>query len=405
MTVLDDVKLVTDELLAQVWASADEGEALRTMPAHLVDATRAAGLFRMAMPAALGGLELDPVTIVESIEAIAHADGSAGWTTLIGNSTAFFAWLDPVAARDMLSATTDVASTSMFAPMGRARRDGRDLVVDGRWPFNSGCVHADWYQAAVVVVRDGAPEVRADGRPDVRFAMFPRDGAAVIDTWHSLGLRGTGSHDIEVRGLRVPIDHTAAPMLDDPAGDGPLSQLGFFPLLTVLMGGFPLGVARRALDELADLAPSKRRGTSPQPIADDPRAQHDIGRADASLQAARTFLLDTLDGAWATVTSGASLTGEQVMRIALAGQQSMDAAVAAVDLAFHLAGADAVYTNHPLQRCFRDIHTANQHIAFAGQSFTAHGGELLAPSAAARRGAPPGARTQNQRVKSPLLSH
>ena len=377
MRTVEEFIGVTDELRAEVRSTADESEVLRTMPPQLVTATRAAGLFRMAMPAALGGLELDPIKIVESIEAMSHADGSAGWTTLIGNSTAFFAWLEPTAAKDMLGGSSDVVSTSMFAPMGRARRDGGDLVVEGRWPFNSGCVHADWYQAAVVVINDGQPEVRPDGRPDLRFAMFPRDGASIIDTWHSLGLRGTGSHDIEVHDLRIPIEHTAAPMLDQPADEGPLASLGFFPLLTVLMGGFPLGVARRALDELGQLASTKRRGTSVATIADDPRTQYDIGGADAALLAARAFLLDVLGDAWTTVTSGMELSSEKATRIALAGQQAMNASVTAVDRAFAVAGASAVYASHPLQRCFRDIHTANQHIAFGGQSFGAHGQALL----------------------------
>ena len=226
-------------------------------------------------------------------------------------------------------------------------------------------------------MNDGQPDLRADGRPDVRFAMFPRDRASLIDTWHSLGLRGTGSHDIEVHDLRVPIEHTAAPMLDDPAGSGPLARLGFFPLLTVLMSGFPLGVARRALDELAQLAPTKRRGTSTVPIADNSKVQYDIGGADAALLAARAFLLDVLGDAWTTVTSGAALSSEQATRIALAGQRTMNVAVTAVDQAFAVAGASAVYTSHPLQRCVRDIHTANQHIAFGGQSFSAHGHALL----------------------------
>lgn len=377
MRTIEEFIGVTAELRAEVRSAAEESEALRTMPPALVSATRAAGLFRMAMPAALGGLELDPIAIVESIEAMSHADGSAGWTTLIGNSTAFFAWLEPTAAKDMLGGSSDVVSTSMFAPMGRARRDGGDLVVEGRWPFNSGCVHADWYQAAVVVMNDGRPGVRADGRPDLRFAMFPRDDASIIDTWHSLGLRGTGSHDIEVHDLRVPIEHAAAPMLDGPADDGRLAGLGFFPLLTVLMSGFPLGVARRALDELGQLASTKRRGASVTTIADDPRIQYDIGGADAALLAARAFLLDVLGDAWATVTAGMDLSSEQATRIAVAGQQAMNASVVAVDRAFAAAGATAVYAGHPLQRCFRDIHTANQHIAFGGQSFSAHGQELL----------------------------
>ena len=352
-------------------AGADEAEQLRTMPRDLVERIRREGLFRMAMPASLGGLEMDPIAIVTAIETVAQADGSAGWTVLIGNSTAFFAWLDPHAAKEMLGASTDVASTSMFAPLGRARRDGDHLVIDGRWPFNSGCVHAEWYQTGIVVMDGDQPATRPDGTPDRRFAYFPAAAAEIHDTWHATGLRGTGSHDIEVHQLRIPTEHSAAPMLDPARQDGPLWQLGFFPLLSVLMSGFPLGVGRRALDELSQLAPTKRRGASPTTVAEDPRVQFDLGRAEAALQSARTFVHHTLDDAWTTIETGAPVTA-QLGRITLAGQQAMHAAITAVDIAFGYAGAGVVYAGHPLERCFRDLHTANQHLAFSGEAFSAY---------------------------------
>jgi alkylation response protein AidB-like acyl-CoA dehydrogenase len=259
----------------------------------------------------------------------------------------------------------------MFAPMGRARHDGADLVVDGRWPFNSGCMHADWYQVGVLVMDDERPSLRPDGHPDARFAYLPCERAEIIDTWHSLGLRGTGSHDVEVHGLRVPVEHTAAPMLDSALEDGALWQLGFFPLLGVLMSGFPLGVARRALDEFAELAPAKRRGSSPGHVADDPHVQFEIGRAEAALLSARAFVHAALGDIWDAICRGAVPTAEQLGRTGLATQQAMHAAIKAVDTAFGFAGAGAVYSGHPLERCFRDIHTANQHIAFSGEGFRA----------------------------------
>lgn len=359
-------------IAACAMSGADEAEQLRTMPRDLVERIRAEGMFRMAMPATLGGLEMDPMAIVAAIETVSRADGSAGWTVLIGNSTAFFAWLEPHAANEMLGEATNVASTSMFAPLGRARRDGDDLVIDGRWPFNSGCIHADWHQVGVVVVDGDHPATRHDGSPDLRFAYFPAGAAEIHDTWHSTGLRSTGSHDIEVRDLRIPAEHSAAPMLDPARQDGPLWQLGFFPLLSVLMSGFPLGVARRALDELTQLAPTKRRGASQTTIAEDPRVQYDVGRAEAMLQSAKTFVHHTLEDAWATIDTGAAATPDQLGRIMLAGQQAMHAAVTAVDIAFGYAGAGVVYAGHPLERCFRDIHTANQHIAFNGEAFSAY---------------------------------
>lgn len=373
-----DVVAGATQVAIEARSAADEAEALRTMPPGLVDSARRAGLFRMAMPAALGGLELDPVSIVAAIEEVSHADGSAGWTVLVGNSTGFFAWLEPTAAKAMLDGAVDVVSTSMFAPLGRARRDGDDLVIDGRWPFNSGCVHADWYQAGVMVMDDGVPAHRPDGGLDTRFATFPHHAATIVDTWHSTGLRGTGSHDIEVRDIRIPEAHTAAPMLDPATQAGGLWELGFFPLLAVLMSGFPLGVARRALDELTTLAPTKRRGGSPTTIAQDTRVQYDLGRAEAAVQSARSFVYDVLGDSWDTISAGTTPTPEQLGRITLASQQAMHAAITAVDVAFGHAGAGIVYSGHPLERCFRDIHTANQHIAFSGEGFSAYARAQLA---------------------------
>ena len=141
------------DLVPDLSARASEAELLRTMPDDLVARVRAGGLFRMALPASLGGLELDPAGDLQVIETLSEADGSAGWTVLIGNSTAFFAWLDPSVAKEMIGDDLGFCSTSMFAPLGRAHDSGGGaLSVSGRWPFNSGCPHADWLQVGVLVM-------------------------------------------------------------------------------------------------------------------------------------------------------------------------------------------------------------------------------------------------------------
>jgi alkylation response protein AidB-like acyl-CoA dehydrogenase len=132
----------------------------------------------------------------------------------------------------------------------------------------------------------------------------------------------------------------------------------------MLILGFPLGVARRALDELAALAPQKRRGPAAVALADDAHVQYEAGRAEAALQSARAFAIDVVGAAWDEVVVGDQLSAAGAGRIALAVRQSMLAAKDAVDTAFTLVGASAVYDDHPLQRCFRDIHTAGQHLAF-----------------------------------------
>lgn len=365
-TALDAARALSPELSARAF----EGEAQRTMPPDLVEKVRDAGLFGLALPRTLGGLEIEPLAFMEVIEELSRADGSAGWTVLIGNSTSFFAWLDPDVAREMIGDDVGFASTSMFGPLGRAAPDGSGAyTVDGRWPFNSGCPHAGWLQAGVFVTDGDGPRMLPDRGPDWRLAFFRPGDARIHDTWDAVGLRGTGSHDLTVSGLRVPEEHLAAPFFEPARHDGPLWRIPFFAQLAVYLVGFPLGVARRALDEFTALAVTKRRGGMGDTVADTGDAQVVLARAEAGVRSARAFAHEVIGDMWDTALAGDAPTLEQRGLVLLAAQQARLACTAAVDGVFPLAGASAVYSSEPLQRCFRDIHTAGQHIFFSPESW------------------------------------
>jgi indole-3-acetate monooxygenase len=352
-------------LLPQFRVRAAEGERLATMPADLVEAAKAAGLFRLNLPRSLGGLELDPATTVEIFEQIAMADGSAGWTVVIGNSTAFFAWLDPAVAKEMIGDNPNVVSTSMWAPCGQATpNQARGYEVTGRWPFNSGCPHADWLQVGVLVT-DSPARTSPAGRPDWRFAFLPKEAAAVEHTWDALGLRGTGSHHLSIAATLVPPEHLAAPLFEPARHDGPLWRIPLITLAAMFLAAIPLGVARAAIDEFIHLAARKTRGPATNTLASDGHTQTCLARAEAGLLSARAFLFDSIGHVWDTATRGDPPSLDQRAQLLLAGGQAMRAGVAAVDNVFRLAGAEAVLADQPLQRCFRDIHTADQHILFS----------------------------------------
>jgi alkylation response protein AidB-like acyl-CoA dehydrogenase len=376
-------------LAPTIAARAAEGEALRTMPPDLVAALKRAGLFRIAVPRTLGGLELAPTEIIEVIEQISRADGSAGWTVLIGNAAAFFSWLEPDVVTAMFGGPPDIISTGTFSPTGRAVPTGDGhLVLDGRWGFNSGCCHADWYQLGFLVMAGDVPARRPDGRPDWRFAYIPSHDAEVVDTWRVAGLRGTGSHDVVVADLRLPEAHTAMPMFDPPRHTGPLLEVGFRALTATLLVGFPLGVARRALDELAARAPAKRRWSRESTVAEDALAQRLAGAAEAGLQSARAFAFDAFGAAWEAIGRDGTTTVEQRSRMLLATQQAMEAALGAVEVAYRLVGAAAVYEDDPIGRCFRDVQTARQHVIFSGELFAEYGrARFGVPEPAGSRGA------------------
>src|SRR5207302_10009639 len=146
-----------------------------------------------------------------TIEEISRADGSAGWTTFIGNTTSFVAWLEPGVAKELVAERPDFVMSGVFAPTGTARPDGDALVIDGRWTFNSGCPHADWFLNGVVVMDGDDPRMVPPGRPDWRFAIYPAAEGAIVDTWHVAGLRGTGSHDVKATSVRVRRARTIVP--------------------------------------------------------------------------------------------------------------------------------------------------------------------------------------------------
>lgn len=355
-----------------------EGEAARTLPSDLVEQLRAAGLFHLGMPRALGGPPCDPPTIVEVIEQLALADGSAAWTVFTGNSTAFLAWLDPAVASELWARRSDAVVASVFAPTGQAVPDGEGgFTVGGRWAFASGAPHADWFVNGVVVIEGDGPKVLESGRPDWRFAFVPAERAQVLDTWHAAGLRGTGSHDVVVEGERVPVEHTIAPLFEPARADDDLFRLPFFTLLLVFGAGFPLGVARRALDELLAIAPTKSRRSGGEPLAEDEAVQVEVARLDGALRSSRSFVFDAIGQVWDTVRAGDRPTVGQRAQVLSSVLQAFRTGVTVVDASFHLCGASAVYESHPLQRCLRDLHVASQHILVSIGSEKAVGRVLL----------------------------
>ena len=363
-------------LAPRLSARAGEADELRTLPPDLVADARAAGLFRLAMPRSLGGLELPPDAVVRIGEELCRADGSAGWTIMVGNGSAFLAWLDPAAATELLAGQADVLCACVFAPTGRLTPDpapadppgpNSGFRLAGRWGLASGCLHVDWFvTGALVSESDGAEPRMVPGRgPDWRLAVFPAGAGAVVDNWDATGLRGTGSHDIVADAVPVLERHTMAPFSAPARHDGPLWRFPFFTLVGTLFVGFPLGVGRRALDELAGFAPTKFRPPGPGSIADDGDLQVALTRAEGGLQAARALVFDALGDMWRAACAGDVPDDAQRARFLLATQQAMYAATEAVDVAYRFTGAAALRADHPVQRCFRDLHAGAQHIYFS----------------------------------------
>jgi len=363
-TALDDDPRARAAVIApQLRERAGEGESRRTMAPDLVATLKAAGLFRLALPEALGGWEAPPIVTFETIEELARADGSGAWTTFIGNTGTLLAWLDTEVARDLLEGDPDRPVAGTFAPMGRAVPVDGGFVVTGRWPFASGALHAELLLGGVLVMNGDVPRF-VDDRPDWRFAWFPKQDVEVIDTWHAPGLRGTGSHDISVHEVFVPAERTCSPMFEPARVDRPLYRLSMYNLLAPLITGFAAGVGRGAIDRFIEIAQTKRRGAGPT-VRDDEHCQVLVAQADLQLRAARALFVEAMTAAWDAVRTRGRYTPRERAAVIGAEQLVLRAAVDAVDALLPFAGASSVRDDEPLQRCARDLHAARQHIVFS----------------------------------------
>jgi alkylation response protein AidB-like acyl-CoA dehydrogenase len=358
------------ELAPAVSARSLEIEQARTLPPDLVSELREAGLFRLATPVSLGGGGVAPRTIVEVVEELSRADGATGWCVLIANiGGAFLGWLEPGAAERIVTGNPDVVVAGGLAPLGQATLDGDTYRLTGRWQFGSGCLHSDWFMGGFMVMDGGRPKTNQWGMPEMRLAYFPTDQATVEDTWRVAGLAGTGSHDVVAEGVVVPAEYTSVPYFGRAGHPDPLCRLSAYNLLLTLMAGFPLGVARRALDEARAQLADRPRPAGDTGWLDDPAVQVTLLRHETALAAARRHVLDTLDELLDQLGEG---TGEgsypERARLAAAIIHAYDAGREAVLDCFRLAGAGALFDDNPLQRCMRDLVAGSQHVAFSADS-------------------------------------
>lgn len=338
-------------------------EQERCLPGDVVAALKESRLFRLCVPSRYAGLEASPTEMVSSIAEVARADGSAAWCVAIGATSGLLAaYLCDEDAREIYGADPSSVSGGVFAPRGEAVAEGGSFRMKGRWSFASGIAHCSWLMGGCVVVEDGRPVMLAGGLPDSRLLLFPAGEARVHDTWTVSGLCGTGSHDMEVDGLLVPRSRAVSLMTDRPRIESPLYRFPVFGCLAIGIAAVSLGLARRAIDELVELAGGKTPTGSRKRLADRGFVQIQVAEAEAAERSARAFLLDTVAATFEEAEREGSIGLRQRALLRLAACHAVTLSKRAVDLMYDAGGGTSIYRTSPLQRCFRDVHTASQHL-------------------------------------------
>jgi alkylation response protein AidB-like acyl-CoA dehydrogenase len=350
----------------------DELEREQRLPRALVEEMRAAGFYRLVIPRALGGLEVDPLTYLRVVELLAEGCGSVGWN-LANNSIGQLVTLGLPE-----EGTREIHGQGPATMAGTAVQGGGQAVpvdggyrVSGRWSFGSGCQESSWMLGSFQILDDGEPRRSPEGKPLFWRGVFQRAEAEIVPgSWDVAGLRGTGSFDWTVDNVFLP-ERRTTPHVGMPLDNqwsrwpGVTYQLPAVCWVGPHHSAVITGIARAGIDALIDLAGGKTPRGRTGLLCDNPQVQDAVGRADAILNAGRAYRTAMIAELWNTVASGQATTLEQRARCRLASTYAGDSARQAMELVYRHGGSTSFKRESRLAECWRDLHTVGQTVTIA----------------------------------------
>jgi alkylation response protein AidB-like acyl-CoA dehydrogenase len=376
MIMDQEVSTTAEELLGKVRQleplireHSAETERERHLATPVAEALRDAGCYRMFRPRSRGGLEFDPVSAFRVVEELARIDSAAGWNISIANaSEPFGAWFSDDTTEEVFGPATTVTAGAFNPPRRAVPTDG-GYHLSGRTTFNSNSRAANWILGLGTVFDGDEARMSEAGTPEMLLTLFPMHEAEIIDNWDTLGMRGTGSHDIEVKDIFVPAER-AVPFVPfekpSPAYSGPFHRLSVWPPVACNAVS-ALGIAQAAIDDFIELADKKAHAYTEKTLRDRSMVQFRLARAEAKLGSARAYFHAVFDEMWQHAVSGGYLDMTQRTKCQLAASNVVMTSAEAVDLIHSIAGTASIRNESSFPRYCRDIHTITQH-AFVCES-------------------------------------
>ncbi|MCK4089870.1 acyl-CoA dehydrogenase [Acinetobacter radioresistens] len=334
----------------------------------IIERLKQLGVYRALVPRRFGGDECSPRQFCELIEKLSMADGSVGWVASFGMSPAYLGSLPETTLQELYKDSPDIVFAGGIFPPQPAEITDNGVLVKGRWKFSSGCMGADIIGVGIAPRKDN----EAHGLP--RMAVMPASKAKIEMTWDTVGLKGTGSHDLVVENVLVPKEWTF--VRGEPSKlPEPFFKYPSLSLATQVLTVVGIGVAAAALDEFKKLAPGKASITGGAEIAQRPVTQYEFSQSEAEFLAARTWFYQTMDVVWKEVSEGRKPTAQQISDMRLSCTHAARIAAKVARKMQMLAGMTAIYTNHPFSRFVNDTNVVTQH-AFMGDATLQNAGAI-----------------------------
>ena len=334
----------------------------------IIEKLKSIGVYRALVPKRFGGDEVSPRAFCELIEKISQADGSVGWVASFGMSPAYLGSLPEDTLYELYKNGPDVVFAGGIFPPQAAEVIDEGLVVKGRWKFSSGCMGADIVGVGIAPIKDN----EAQGLP--RMAVLPASKAKIDMTWDTVGLKGTGSHDLIVDNVLVPEKWTF--VRGEPSKlTEPFFKYPSLSLATQVLTVVGIGVAAAALEEFKKLAPGKSSITGGAEIANRPVTQYEFAKIEAEYLAAKTWFYQTMDIVWDEVLNGRKPAPNLISDMRLSCTHAARVCAKVTRKIQMLAGMTAIYTNHPFSRFVNDTNVVTQH-AFMGDATLQNSGAM-----------------------------
>lgn len=354
-------------MLETVRARRAEFTRARHIPIDIVEQLQKSGVYRAFVPSRFGGDEKTPAEFCRMIEDISAADASTGWVASFGVSATYLAALPTDTYAAIYGANPDTVFAGAMFPPQPAAKTATGYVVKGRWPWCSGIMGASLVGCGI--------KVEGDDTPLPRVAVLPKSSVTVDETWDTIGLAATGSHDAVVNGVTVDPEWTfvrgAAPSMDDPIFRFPAMALAAQVLAVVA-----LGTAREALDFMKDSTERASITGAPNPGAR-PYVQEGYAKAQGILMGAKAAFYDTIEAGWDELLTTGDISHDMRVKLRLVATKAAADGAEAARIAFNIGGSGVMTTGHPLGRCMIDAACVAQHAFMGAGTWLAAGAALF----------------------------
>ena len=360
-------------------ANAATTEASRRVAEENILALREADLFQLAVPKRFGGLQTDIRTIMEVSRELGRGCGSTAWVVALNSSASRILGMASAQAQNDVWGNGTTSLFGSFPGVTTAKRVSGGIIVSGKWAYASGCLHANWGLLGVPLLDESGVAIGKG------MGVFPASDFTIEDTWHSAGMKGSGSNTIVVDEVFLPehrISSMAAMLGPDtptPYKDEALYRSSFFPSFPLSLLGPLLGMASRALEYVIEKASTKGIFlTTYQAQSSSNGFQAALGKASILIETAHLHASRAADVVDQGARDGHDLAYAERARLRMDAAHAAECVVKAIDMLMYAHGSSSFMEQSPLQRIWRDVATASRHAVLLPEiAAEAYGRSLL----------------------------